>query len=59
MSRMGNMVIILIVLLNIGGVINIVFAVGKSEWLELFKTLVWVIGLNAVGFWLLRGLRDE
>lgn len=59
MSRMAGLVVALMVLLNVGEAINIIFAIGKHEWWALLTALGWMVALNLVGFWLLRGLRDE
>lgn len=59
MNRMAAMVIMFMVLLNIGGAIDLIFSAGKQDWAEFFKMLSSALVLNGVGVWLLRGLRDD
>ena len=47
----------LLALLNIGGVIVIVFNLGRGDG-GIWGTLAWLLFLDAVGFWLLRQMRE-
>ncbi len=59
MNRLLGLMVVLMVLLDIGEAINIVLALSRQEWLHALLVVGRVLLLNAVGFWILRGLRDE
>ena len=50
--------IFLLVLLNIGGLVSLVLDLGRGQWAGLWK-LGAVVGLDVLGFWLVRRLRQE
>ncbi|WP_216317733.1 hypothetical protein [Deinococcus aestuarii] len=49
---------LLIVLLNLGGVASIVLELGHGERWPALNALVLLLVLDALGFWLLRRLRE-
>lgn len=49
---------LLIVLLNLGGVASILLQFGHGEWSPAMRSTVLLLGLDVVGLWLLRRLRE-
>ncbi|WP_180970101.1 hypothetical protein [Deinococcus planocerae] len=49
---------VLIVFLNLGGVASILLEFGHGERWPALNSLVLLVALDAVGFWLLRRLRE-
>lgn len=56
---MPGLLVILLVLLNVGGLSALVFQFGRGEWLPGLGSLATVALLDALGFWLLRELREN
>lgn len=56
-SRVVGLVVAMLVLLNIGGAIGVIFSLGRGD-LGGFGTLATVLGLDLLGFWLLRQMRE-
>lgn len=56
---MPGLLITLMVLLNFGGLASVFLQFGRGEWLPGLGSLALVIALDAVGFWLLRELREN
>ncbi|GAA5514828.1 hypothetical protein Dcar01_03589 [Deinococcus carri] len=54
-----GLLVTLLVLLNLGGLASILFQFGRGEWLPGLGSLVLAALLDAVGFWLLRELREN
>lgn len=54
-----GLVLLLLVALNLGGVASVLLQLGRAEWLNAAGSLLFVAGLNAVGFWLVRELREQ
>lgn len=56
--RITGLLIVLLVLLNIGGVISLGLTLGRGD-LSGLSSLAWLLGLDGLGFWLLRQLREQ
>lgn len=56
---MPGLLITLMVLLNLGGLASVFLQFGRGEWLPGLGSLVLLVLLNGVGFWLLRELREN
>lgn len=54
-----GLVILLLVCLNLGGVASVVMQLGRGEWLGAAGSALFAVGLNIVGFRLLRELRER
>lgn len=54
-----NLLILLLVLLNLGGLASILFGFGRGEWLSGLGSLGMVVALDLLGFWLLREMREK
>lgn len=54
-----GLVILLLVCLNLGGVASVVMGLGRGEWLGAAGSALFAVGLNIVGFRLLRDLRER
>lgn len=58
MLKSQRLLVILMILLNVGGIISVILSFGKgnARWIT---DLVTLIALNAVGFYLLRIAGDD
>lgn len=56
---MPGLLITLMVLLNLGGLASVLLEFGRGEWRAGLGSLALVAALNALGFWLLRELREH
>ncbi|MBB5233029.1 hypothetical protein [Deinococcus budaensis] len=56
---MPGLLVTLLVLLNVGGLTALVFQFGRGEWLPGLGSLAMVALLDALGFWLLREVREN
>ena len=56
---MANLLVLLLVLLNLGGLISVVFQFGRGEWLPGLGSLAVLTMLDLFGFWILREVREN
>ncbi|WP_185974645.1 hypothetical protein [Deinococcus detaillensis] len=56
-SRVAGLMVAMLVLLNIGGAIGVILSLGRGD-LSGLGTLATVLGLDILGFWLLRQMRE-
>lgn len=56
---MANLLVLLLVLLNLGGLVSVLFQFGRGEWLPGLGSLAMLALLDALGFWILRELREN
>ncbi|EYB69440.1 hypothetical protein DEIPH_ctg006orf0004 [Deinococcus phoenicis] len=54
-----GLLVTLLVLLNLGGLASILLQFGHGDWLPGLGSLALVVLLDALGFWLLRELREN
>ena len=56
---MASLLVLLLVLLNLGGLVSVVFQFGRGESLPGLGSLILLIVLDLFGFWILRELREN
>lgn len=49
----------MLVSLNLGGLFSIIMQFGRGELWAALGSVVFVVGLDALGFWILRELREN
>lgn len=54
-----GLLILTLVAANVGGVLSLVLQFGRGEWIAGLGTLLFLALLDVMGFWLLRGLRED
>ncbi|MDB5046682.1 MAG: hypothetical protein JWQ08_2732 [Deinococcus sp.] len=54
-----GLLLVLLVSLNLGGLFSIIMQCGRGEFWAALGSLIFVLGLNALGFWILRELREN
>ncbi|MEW6421895.1 MAG: hypothetical protein AB1511_09250 [Deinococcota bacterium] len=54
-----GLLVTLLVLLNLGGLAAGLLQFGRGEWLPGLGSLVLVVLFDAIGFWLVRELREN
>ncbi|MFB9992255.1 hypothetical protein ACFFLM_09805 [Deinococcus oregonensis] len=54
-----GLLVVLLVSLNLGGLFSIIMQFGRGEIWAALGSLGFVLGLNALGFWILRELREN
>lgn len=53
------LLIMMLALLNVGGLISLVLDLGAGHWGRVLSSLALLISLDLLGFWLLRGMRED
>lgn len=53
------LLIMMLALLNFGGLISLVLDLGAGHWGRVLSSLALLISLDLLGFWLLRGMRED
>ncbi|WP_165795180.1 hypothetical protein [Deinococcus koreensis] len=53
-----GLLILVLLSVNLGGIFSLSMQFGRGEWLGGLGSLVFLAGLDVLGFWLLRGLRS-
>ncbi|SMB92977.1 hypothetical protein [Deinococcus hopiensis] len=56
---MANLLVLLLVLLNLGGLVSVTFQFGQGHWGPGLGSLALMILLDLLGFWILRELREN
>lgn len=54
-----GLLLVLLISLNLGGLFSIIMQFGRGEIWAALGSLVFVLGLNALGFWILREMREN
>lgn len=54
-----GLLILMLISINLGGMFALIMQAGRGEWAGALSTLLFMISLDGVGFWLLRELRDR
>lgn len=54
-----GLLILMLVSVNLGGAFALIMQAGRGEWTAALSTLLFMVALDGVGFWLLRELRDH
>ncbi|WP_162472463.1 MULTISPECIES: hypothetical protein [Deinococcus] len=55
---MTALLITLLVTLNLGGGMALVWQLGRGEWTAALGSLLFVVAFNLLGVWLLRAARE-
>lgn len=58
-ERVRAVMVFVLVSLNLGGLCSLILQFGRAQWLDGLGTAGFVVGLNAIGFWLLRAMRED
>ena len=54
-----GLLVLMLITTNVGGAFALIMQAGRGEWVGAFSTLLFMVSLDGVGFWLLRELRDH
>ncbi|WP_168733499.1 hypothetical protein [Deinococcus sp. Arct2-2] len=54
-----GLLLVLLVSLNLGGLFSIIMQFGRGEIWAALGSVLFVLGLNALGFWILREMREN
>ncbi|UQN05984.1 hypothetical protein [Deinococcus sp. QL22] len=54
-----GLLLVLLISLNLGGLFSIIMQFGRGEIWAALGSLAFVLALNALGFWILRELREN
>jgi hypothetical protein len=54
-----GLLVVLLISLNLGGLFSIIMQFGRGELWAALGSLVFVLALNALGFWILREMREN
>jgi hypothetical protein len=56
---LSGLLLVMLVSLNLGGLFSIIMQFGRGELWAALGSVVFVVGLDALGFWILRELREN
>ncbi|UBV43829.1 hypothetical protein LAJ19_06340 [Deinococcus taeanensis] len=54
-----GLLVLILMCVNVGGLISVALQFGRGEWPGALSSLVTLVLLDALGFRLLRGLREQ
>ncbi|MFC4637441.1 hypothetical protein [Deinococcus hohokamensis] len=58
-SMLIGLLVLMLVSVNLGGIFSLIMQAGRGEWPGALSAALGLAVLDAVGFWLIRQLRDQ